>query len=560
MKDKLYYRLLFIALLVSFVSSCSDDYLDATQYGSFDEETYYGTKDAGYKVVTWCYKPMDEHWTYQTMRFDIGNQIFDDADKGGSDAGDRLDIALIGTGKPLPTNSNLNDLWSHRFNAIGQCNIALDNLTKEGLQLIDASGNYVPEGTKSRFISEVKFLRAWYYFDLVSVFGGVPLLTTTPDASEKSSLTRATIEEIRTQMLKDIDDCISDTNIPEASGLPGSEMGRVTSDVALAFKSRVCLFFAGLMEHNKMTGDANAEYGLTRDAAKTVIQKNYFGLVDDFQVLFRGDYVEGINSNECIFTIVRNYDPSYSLSGSVVPQMNTGRGSAGGWGGDVPTKNLVAEFETGDPRLLFTVIQSGDIYPNKSGENVVHNYTGYDNVHGYHCRKDFVPSIYRMNGEDLMSTRWTLYLIRYAEVLLNYAEALHKTNGSDQEVADILNMIRERAFLTTSRTDEAARMRQLVIPEVTQETFDSDYKVQPGDDLEKAIRHERRVELAMEGFRFNDLIRWNNYVEIMQAYSSQPYANGNKGKQVTANTWPYPIPQTEIDRTSGSITQNTGYN
>ncbi|MGV8096627.1 MAG: RagB/SusD family nutrient uptake outer membrane protein [Mangrovibacterium sp.] len=560
MKNIFYNRLLLLVGVITFLSSCSEDYLDATQYGSFDEETYYGTKDAGFKVVAWCYKPMDEHWTYQTMRFDIGNQIFDDADKGGSDAGDRLDIALIGTGKPLPTNSTLNDLWTHRYNAIARCNIALDNLTKEGLQLIDASGNYVPEGTKSRFISEVKFLRAWYYFDLVSVFGGVPLLTTTPTADQKTSLTRATIEEIRTQLLKDIDDCINDSNVPGASELPSSELGRITNDVALAFKSRVCLFFAGLMENSKMTGDANAEYGLARDAARTVMQKNYFELVDDFQTLFRGDYVEGINSKECIFTIVRNYDPTYGLGGSVIPQMNTGRGTAGGWGGDVPTKNLVAEFETGDARLLFTVIQSGDIYPNKSGQDVVHNYTGYDNVHGYHSRKDFVPSIYRMNGEDLLSSRWTLYLIRYAEVLLNYAEALYKTDGNEQEVADVLNMIRRRGFLTTSRTDESAKMRQLVISPVTQAEFDLNYKVEQSDDLQRAIRHERRVELAMEGFRFNDLVRWNNYVEIMQAYSVQPYANGNKGKQVTANTWPYPIPQTEIDRTGGSITQNPGYN
>ncbi|MEL7589589.1 MAG: RagB/SusD family nutrient uptake outer membrane protein [Prolixibacteraceae bacterium] len=560
MKNIFYNRLLLFICMTALVSSCSEDYLDATQYGSFDEETYYGTKDAGFKVVAWCYKPMDEHWTYQTMRFDIGNQIFDDADKGGSDAGDRLDIALIGTGKPLPTNSTLNDLWVHRYNAIARCNIALDNLTKEGLQLIDASGNYVAEGTKSRFISEVKFLRAWYYFDLVSVFGGVPLLTTTPTADQKSSLVRASIEDVRTQLLKDIDDCIADANVPEASELPASDLGRVTNDAALAFKSRVCLFFAGLMESSKMTGEANAEYALARDAAKAVIQKNYFGLVDDFQTLFRGDYIEGINSKECIFTIVRNYDPTFALAGSVVPQMNSGRGAAGGWGGDVPTKNLVAEFEPGDPRLLFTVIQSGDIYPNKGGQDVVHNYTGYDNVHGYHSRKDFVPSIYRLNGEDLMSSRWTLYLIRYAEVLLNYAEALNKTNGSKQEVADVLNTIRRRAFLTTSRQDAAAKMRQLVVLPVTQAQFDLNYKIEQSDDLQQAVRHERRVELAMEGFRFNDLIRWNNYVTVMQAYSTRPYANGNKGKQVTDATWPYPIPQTEIDRTGGSITQNPGYN
>ena len=558
MKRHILLQILIISGLIALFSSCSDEYLDATAYGSFDEATFYTTKDAGMKVVAWCYKPMDDHWLFNTMKFDIGNQIFDDADKGGSDPGDRIDIALAGTGRPLTTNSLFGDLWSARFSSIARCNVALDNLTAEGLQLIDGSGAFVPESTKSRFISEVKFLRAFYYFDLVTVFGGVPLLTTTPASDAQYSLTRASIEEIRVQLLKDIDDCISDNNVPQASALPVAQLGRITQDIALAFKSRVCLFFAGLMENQKMNGDSNAEYTLARDAARTVIQKNYFGLLDDFQELFRGDYVTGPQSKECIFTFMRTYDAGY-LDGSVVPQMNSGRGAVGGWGGDIPTRDLVEEFETGDARIMFTVIQSGDIYPNNSGNDVLHDYTGYDNVQGYHCRKDFVPSVFRFGTEDHMRTRWTFYLIRYPEVLLNYAEALLKTNGDRQEIVNTLNTIRKRAFVTTSRIDEEATLRQIVVPVVSESEFDTNYAVKTNDDLEQAIRHERRMELAMEGHRFNDLIRWNTYVPIMQAYATKPYANGNKGRQISDNTWPYPIPQTEIDRTAGSITQNPGY-
>jgi len=158
-----------------------------------------------------------------------------------------------------------------------------------------------------------------------------------------------------------------------------------------------------------------------------------------------------------------------------------------------------------------------------------------------------------------MRTRWTFYLIRYPEVLLNYAEALLNTNGDRQEIVNTLNIIRKRAFVTTSRIDEEATLRQIVVPAVSEAEFNANYAVKTTDDLEQAIRHERRMELAMEGHRFNDLVRWNNYVPIMQAYATKPYANGNKGRQISDNTWPYPIPQTEIDRTAGSITQNPGY-
>ncbi|SHF97972.1 Starch-binding associating with outer membrane [Mariniphaga anaerophila] len=536
MKSKYY----FLVILIFCIAGCSEDFLDNPPKGSFSEEVFFKTEDAGIKTVVGCYKPMDDHWNFQVMWYDVGNIITDDSNKGGSDAGDGIRKTEVGSGRPLPTNVMLNNLWNHRYSAIAKCNTALENITLE-TPLIKAGGAYVTDGEKARYIAEVKFLRGFYYYGLVTVFGGVPVVTTTLSPDEKNSLTRGSIDEVKQQIYNDLQACIDEPNMPTSASLPSAEFGRVTKDIAYAFKARVHMFFD--------------EYAPAKDAAWQVINSGTFGLQDDYQDLFNS-YEDGYFSKESVFTILREYNPGYTGS-SVVPQMNIGRNNLGGWGGDCPTQDLVDEYEVGDARLIHTVIQDGDEFMKNDGSIEVHNYTGYDNNTGYHSRKAYVPHQRRPDG-GLWQIDWTFYLIRYSDVLLTYAEALLETGGDKQEVANYINMVRRRAFLTTSRTDDWAYMRQIVIPEVTEQEFESNYKVKASDDLKAAIKHERRVELGMEGLRYYDLMRWGDFISTMQAFSKLPYANG-KGAKVDSETWPYPIPQTEIDRTAGSIKQNPGY-
>jgi hypothetical protein len=474
------------------------------------------------------------------MLYDVGNIITDDSNKGGSDAGDGIRKTEVGEGKPMATNAMLSGLWNHRFNAIAKCNTMLENITLE-TPLISVGGAYVSTEEKARYIAEVKFLRAFYYYDLATVFGGVPILTKTPTPEEKSSLARATLEQVKQQMLDDIQACTNEPNMPTSASLDESEFGRVTKDIAYAFKARVHMFFK--------------EYAQAKDAAKQVIQTGTFELQDDYQDLFNS-YGNGFLSKETVFTILRQYNPGYTGS-SVIPQMNTGRNNLGGWGGDCPTPDLVNEYEMGDARLIHTVIQDGDEFPKNDGSIEVHNYSGYDNNTGYHSRKAYVPHQRRPDG-GFWKVDWTCYLIRYSDVLLTYAESLLQTGGDKQEVADYINQVRRRAFITSSRTDDWATKRQIIIPEITEEEFENNYKIKASDDLIAAIKHERRCEFGMEGLRFYDLVRWDDFVPTMKEFSKLPYAAG-KGSKVDENTLPYPIPQSEIDRTGGSITQNPGY-
>ena len=141
-----------------------------------------------------------------------------------------------------------------------------------------------------------------------------------------------------------------------------------------------------------------------------------------------------------------------------------------------------------------------------------------------------------------------------------YAEALLKTGGDNQKIASLINEVRYRAFVTTSKKDEEATYRAFdeTLVSIDDDYFQANLAVKSTDDLLKAIKNERRWELGMEGFRFFDLLRWGDYVSVMNAYyAKQPYAN--KGKLVTSESWPFPIPQTEIDLANGVLVQNDNY-
>ncbi|GET31973.1 membrane protein [Prolixibacter bellariivorans] len=557
---KLQYILAIIPI-VAFLS-CSDSFLDSKQYASIDEQGYYNTPGAALKAVTNCYANMIPwgDWDYYLNRIEVGTNTTDDADAGGSDANDRADTKNLATGRPLTSNGELLNTWTRRYTGISRCNSAIEGISAAE-KLVAADGSVVSEETKSRYISELKFLRAWFYFDLASTFGSVPLITETPVPTDLPA--KSPIEDIRVQIINDIDECIADPNMP--TNVSSDEYGRISKYVAYAFKARVCLFFAGLEEHGKMSGDANADYASALSAAKIVYDSQVFSLVPDYQNLFRGDYFFGSHaselSKECIFTVLREYVPGYLDIGYCTAVMYAGRGEVGGWGGNCPTVDFAESFDQRDPRKLFTVISSGDVFPNVDGKLITHTYTGYDNIHHQQSRKAFVADRFR-DGYSLgdIRTDWAPYYIRYADVILMYAEALLKTGGDNQKVASLINEVRYRAFVSTSKKDEEATYRtfeETLIP-VDDAYFQANLAVDAGDDLLKAIKNERRWELGMEGYRLLDLLRWGDYVSVMNAYySEQPYAN--KGKLVSDNSWPFPIPQTEIDKSNGVLVQNGNY-
>ncbi|MCK9342475.1 MAG: RagB/SusD family nutrient uptake outer membrane protein [Massilibacteroides sp.] len=538
-------KILIFCVILSFFS-CNNDFLDCSPFGVLDEDTYLSTEDAGYKLLVNCYQPITNNWSYQTMKFDIGDQITDDCTKGGSDAGDRSAITDIVKGSPLASNSTLTQLWDHRFkDAISPCNVLLNVITPDKI-LIQNGGSFVNNNTKLRWIAETHFLRAFYYFDLAMVFGNVPIIDKPLKSVDKNTIKKVEKDQVKDFILSDLTLAINETNIPSAKNLPSSEIGRVTKEAVLAFRARVQLFYG--------------DYENAKTDLKKVIDSGSYGLVDNYETLFNSA-LEGYMSKESVFVTLRSYISNYT-GGSVCPQMNVGRGATGGWGGQCPTYDLVDEYEIGDPRLVHSVLSSGDIFIKPDGTEEIHDYSGYDNFTQQHSRKQY-PTWERRAMNNLMSSDWTFYHIRYADVLLMYAECLIETGDDKQKAVDIINQIRHRAFVTTSPIDTYSKSRKFNIPEderVSEEKFNTSYKVKLSDDLRAAIRHERRVEFAGEGMRFYDLLRWNIFVPTMQALAKTPEGKySSAGLLVTDKTWPYPIPQNEIDYVGGSLTQNDNY-
>lgn len=546
-------------LIVVGISSCERDFLERDPLGVLAESDYFKSNDAGIKIVTRCYQPMLAGFAYSINKVAIGDESVDNADAGGSDPGDRPQTTEVGRGRPLTSNPLLVETWNNRYLGVGRCNIALDALTREGKNLV-SNGAPLPPEVVARYSAEVKFLRAWYYFDLITVFKEVPLVVTVEDVKTRKE--KSTINDLRDQLYKDLNEAIAEPNFPRQSALPSTEVGRATKDAAYALKARSALFFAGLMEQQLMSGDALAEYNLAKDASGEVVKNGYLSLLPDFADLYRGDYKVGPFSTECIFGVLRNYDPAFGLGGDAFAILNVGRNNVGGWGGNTPTKDLAAAFDPADPRKMFTIISNGDIFLTSSGGEEVHNYKGYFNDYDLQqSRKAFVPQQYRIQG-NLLQSNWQPYWIRYSEVLLIYAEALYKTNGNiaTGEALQYLNEVRKRAFVTTSKKDDPAVFRQFAegLKPIDEATFDANYAVKPSDDFYKAIKRERRLELALEGLRLYDLIRWGEYVTTMKAFY-QKYGFADKGRDAGENSWPFPIPQIEIDRSNGVLLQNSNY-
>ena len=142
------------------------------------------------------------------MWFDLGDQITDDCSKGGSDAADRVTISELTRGNPPTTNSMLTDIWNHRFKiGISACNVFLANVTPE-TELIASGGSLVSQEVKERWIAEAKFMRAFYYYDLATVFANVPIIDTPLLAEDKNSITKASKEELQKFILSDLDAAI----------------------------------------------------------------------------------------------------------------------------------------------------------------------------------------------------------------------------------------------------------------------------------------------------------------------------------------------------------------
>lgn len=391
------------------------------------------------------------------------------------------------TGDAILSNTSGYGFNDFTYSAADPHLMAVYSSLYEGIYRANIVIEQVPEiemdqSLRGRYIAEAKFLRALYYWHLTSLWGDVPLFTEPFEVPSDAIVTKSPREEIYLVMIQDLQD---------AAGIQASDIGRVTPGAVQALLGKVYLY------------DEN--YEKAEEWLGKVIDSKQYELMDDFGHIININYE---NNKESIFEVqfaeIGQADVGTLRVRYNNPQVN------GGTGNTLPTQRMVDAFEENDPRLSQTVFLDGEPFaPDLSTPNQdLDTYKSGWSATGYNLKKGLFPVMY-------VNNRGTNFpVIRYADVLLMYAEAANELNMRDK-ARFAVNQVRQRPSVN--------------MPPLTVENTGNK------EAMFEAIVHERRAELAFEFHRFNDLRRWNLAQEEL----------GHLG--YTERHRYYPLPQEEID-------------
>lgn len=504
-------RLLLLTILAAGMLTGCKRFLDTERQGAYDADNYPYPGGSG---------PYDQFIfaAYNDLRsFNVHSQSFitatsirsDDADKGSTPADGGANAIDMDNFPVAASNGFCNTLWTGYYSLINKCNTTIKEVnTNTNIVATDA--------IKQQTIGEAKFIRAYGYFMLGRLFGRVPLIDTVlSNGTSQNNVPQATPVALLAFIESDLQFA--------AATLPlnwdAKFVGRATKGAANGLLAKVYLY--------------QQKWQQAMDAANQVISSGQYDLSTSYDKIFRE---EGENSKESVFEVQATASAAItSANGVQYAQIQGIRGSGiwdQGWGWNTPSTYLEAAYETGDPRKNRTIMYtstSTTTYQTIYGENLP---VGLPNPR-YNNKVYTNPSL-RASIGNRFGYWMNLRVLRYADVVLMYAEAANEVGGANNITAarNALNAVRARA-----RAGNNA-----VLPDVT--TTDQ-------ATLRTAIRQERRVELAMEHERFFDIVRWGIAQATMNA-AGKPNFNGSRDVLL-------PIPQTQIDLSAGVLTQNPGY-
>lgn len=392
-------------ILVAF-ASCSD-IVDKSPLGEQTSENFFQNEEEAIQATNASYEKLRD-WNLHVFSFlGLTDIISDDATKGSTpnDAAQLIEIDELtfdaGSG-------DVNAWWSGNYQGIYRTNIAIQNIPGIDMNTV----------LRDRLVAENQFLRAYYYFNLVRGFGGVPLIIA-PLSPDEYDQERASVEAIYDQIIGDLE-AASDV-LPYKSEYPAQDLGRATKGAANALLARVYLYLE--------------DYDLALDYAEEVIGSGEYELLEDYFEIFT---VEGENSSGSIFE-VQATDSEEGGTGSQYGQVQGVRGQPNlGWGFNRPSRDLDAAYENGDLRQQATILSPWEELPDGSGLTVIENTNMVDDRYN---KKAFAPSDHAGGrGNSPVNIR----RIRYADVLLIAAETSYRENN-EAEARRYLNLVRERA-------------------------------------------------------------------------------------------------------------------
>ncbi len=464
-------------LMLLLLAGCKKEFLEKSPPDALTEVGFYNSAERAQLGVNAIYVSLQSAWSINLYRIN-------DVPSG---------EVLLSNTVPLeynnftyfPALNQIHDTWRGLYEGVYRSNLAIANIP----------GINMAEALKSQYVGEAKFLRALFYFDLVNIFGAVPLVTQPLPDTDASLIARTPVADVYKVIIADL--------LAAEAGLPvshsGANLGRVTKGAAQALLGKVYLY--------------NKDYANAEKYFLLVINSGKYGLMDNFQEVWHRSFE---NNKESIFEVQFadiGGSGSNGRNGSYLPAVNGATGSG------LATKRAFDAFDPTDPRRAMSIFRPGDSFaPNVS--TALATFSAVWSATGYAVKKGMWPIMYvNSNGINYP-------IIRYADVLLMYAEAANELNKLTEARAAV-NQIRARPSvnmpaITAANTGTKAAMFN-------------------------AINKERQVELMFEFIRFNDLRRWGLALQELGPI-------GYQAKHAL-----FPIPQLELD-INPKLTQNQGWN
>ena len=524
-----------LALATLSLSSCNDWLTEETP-GTTKVSEFFTSLSTAEAVVNAAYVPMT--WEFGTTYYPewyFGDIVSDDALKGGQDINDGADLRELENFKANSDNEILLGYYRAQWQGIQRANLAIDEIPTTR---IETEGDEAEKQAKyrDRYLGEAYFLRGFYYFRLARMFGGMPLIDYVIKSSNQWAQTRSTMDETLNFAIKDFKR--AENLLWEKDKYSNEELGRATKGAAQAMLLKANLYRADYLRNAGNETEAQKYFAEAAKWGEKVIQSRQYSLWPNYLDNFR---LANENGRESVFEIqyteeaTSDYGGEGYTRGTMTTILQRSRSSAfgeAGWGYDRPTQNLYNEYEAGDARRDETILVPTDEQIETPAQEI-------------YCGDRMLNRKYAMYNDGTNGGIYKLahatrspknnIQIRYADVLLMYAEACCES-GDLPSAKSALKEVRDRAGL--SQFPYTAVIQGQTV------TFNDNQ-----EDLRKAIRHERRVELAMEGHRWFDLTRWGIAKETMDTYmaseteeAKELYGTFQKGKHEL-----FPIPSKEID-------------
>ncbi len=484
-----------LAFLVILFAGC-EDFLDREPLGRYTTETYPGGGVDEY--VYGMYSSLRAYGVHAWPFVGVTSIRSDDADKGSTTTDGGTSQGPYDNFTLLPNHGLTQTYYEDNYTAIGTCNLVIKQADSLRSTLTDPEYNLA--------LAEAKFVRGYLYFNLVRAFGGVPKVDRVITDQSEFNIPRATAAEIYALIESDLSEAAQ--NLPPT--WDDAFIGRPTQTAAQGLLAKVYLY--------------HERWAESLSLCQSIMSSGFYDLKTPYGNIFTE---AGENSSESLFEIQCHRDQSFNFGCEyVVGQGVRGSGEMDlGWGFNSPSQELIDAYEAGDPRMEATILFAGEV--TMYGE-VIPTVALTSNRYN---QKVYTNPSYRAAANNRFGGWMNVRILRYADVVLMAAEAASEL-GQTEEALEYLEMVRERA-----RGGNNA-----VLPEITETN---------NNLLRDLIRHERRIELAMEHERFYDLVRWGIAEEVLHAAGKTNFVAGTHEL--------LPIPQSEIDRSAGVLIQNPGY-